>query len=61
MLGSAEEAQDAVQDAYLRFGATEPGAVEHVGARLPAPVLTADGALGPLESAGSRAPRPSCR
>ncbi|WP_328634056.1 RNA polymerase sigma-70 factor [Streptomyces sp. NBC_00356] len=34
MLGSAEEAEDTVQDAYLRFGATEPGAVEHVGAWL---------------------------
>ncbi|MFJ9040788.1 RNA polymerase sigma-70 factor [Streptomyces sp. NPDC102406] len=34
MLGSAEEAQDTVQDAYLRLSATEPGAVEHLGAWL---------------------------
>ncbi|MGW1074830.1 RNA polymerase sigma-70 factor [Streptomyces sp. NPDC002537] len=34
MLGSADEAQDIVQDAYLRFGATEPGSVEYVGAWL---------------------------
>ncbi|GAA2342906.1 RNA polymerase sigma factor SigJ [Streptomyces kunmingensis] len=31
MLGSAEEAQDTVQDAYLRLSATEPGAVGHLG------------------------------
>ncbi|MFE1955639.1 MULTISPECIES: RNA polymerase sigma-70 factor [Streptomyces] len=81
MLGSAEEAQDAVQDAYLRFRATEPGAVtrpgawlakvvtnlclnrltsarvqreRYVGPWLPEPVLTSDGALGPLDSAESR-------
>ncbi|MEU6394434.1 RNA polymerase sigma-70 factor [Streptomyces sp. NPDC046939] len=81
MLGSAEEAQDVVQDAYLRFAGTEPGSVEHLGgwlakvvtnlclnrltsarARreryagpwLPEPVLTSDGALGPLESAEQR-------
>ncbi|MET9496124.1 RNA polymerase sigma-70 factor [Streptomyces sp. NPDC006552] len=81
LLGSAEEAQDAVQDAYLRLSATEPGAVEHLGAWLakvvtnlclnrltsarvrreqyvgpwlPEPVLTSDGALGPLESAERR-------
>ncbi len=34
MLGSAEEAKDTVQDAYLRFAAAEPGTVEHVGAWL---------------------------
>jgi RNA polymerase sigma-70 factor (TIGR02957 family) len=81
MLGSAEEAQDAVQDAYLRLSATEAGSVEHLGAWLakvvtnlclnrltsarvrreqyvgpwlPEPVLTSDGALGPLESAERR-------
>ncbi|WP_343246214.1 RNA polymerase sigma-70 factor [Streptomyces sp. SID5785] len=81
MLGSAEEAQDTVQDAYLRFRATEPGSLTHpgawlakavtrlclnrltsarvrreryVGPWLPEPVLTADGALGPLDSAQSR-------
>ncbi|MFI6877741.1 RNA polymerase sigma-70 factor [Streptomyces sp. NPDC050400] len=81
MLGSAEEAQDTVQDAYLRFRATEPGSVEQSGAWLakvvtnlclnrltsarvqreryagpwlPEPVLTADGVLGPLESAEQR-------
>ncbi|MFI7343171.1 RNA polymerase sigma-70 factor [Streptomyces sp. NPDC050085] len=81
MLGSAEEAQDTVQDAYLRFRATEPGAIEHLGAWLakvvtnlclnrlasarvqreqyagpwlPEPVVTSDGALGPLEYAERR-------
>ncbi|MEV5613308.1 RNA polymerase sigma-70 factor [Streptomyces sp. NPDC052225] len=81
MLGSADEAQDTVQDAYLRFAGTEPGSVENVGAWLakvvtnlclnrltsarvqreryagpwlPEPVLTADGTLGPLESAEQR-------
>ncbi|NEB78567.1 RNA polymerase sigma factor SigJ [Streptomyces sp. SID14478] len=34
MLGSADEAQDIVQDAYLRFCATEPGSVAHPGAWL---------------------------
>ncbi|MDQ0796717.1 RNA polymerase sigma-70 factor [Streptomyces sp. B1I3] len=81
MLGSAEEAEDAVQDAYLRFSATDRAAVEapaawlakvvtnlclnrlasararrerYVGAWLPEPVVTSDGALGPLESAEQR-------
>ncbi|WP_394435593.1 RNA polymerase sigma-70 factor [Streptomyces sp. SGAir0957] len=31
MLGSAEEAQDVVQDAYLRFAGTEPGSIGHLG------------------------------
>ncbi|MFJ8821866.1 RNA polymerase sigma-70 factor [Streptomyces sp. NPDC102467] len=34
MLGSAEEAQDTVQDAYLRLSATEPGSIGHLGAWL---------------------------
>ncbi|HEY3506933.1 MAG TPA: sigma-70 family RNA polymerase sigma factor [Actinocatenispora sp.] len=78
MLGSASEAEDVVQDAYLRWHGTEPGGVRepggwlvrvvtnlclnrltaarttrerYVGPWLPEPVLTADGALGPLETA----------
>ncbi|MFE9254826.1 RNA polymerase sigma-70 factor [Streptomyces sp. NPDC006879] len=81
MLGSAQEAQDTVQDAYLRWHATDRESVEHpsawlakatthlclnrltsaraqreeyLGPWLPEPVLTADGALGPLESAEQR-------
>ncbi|MEV1024582.1 RNA polymerase sigma-70 factor [Streptomyces sp. NPDC050264] len=34
LLGSAEEAQDTVQDAYLRLSATEPGSIDHLGAWL---------------------------
>ncbi|GAA2812195.1 RNA polymerase sigma-70 factor [Kitasatospora aburaviensis] len=81
LLGSAEEAEDAVQDAFLRWNAADRTAVGHpgawlakvvtnlclnrltsarvrreayVGPWLPEPVLTADGALGPLESAEQR-------
>ncbi|MGW0367012.1 RNA polymerase sigma-70 factor [Streptomyces sp. NPDC002990] len=81
MLGSAAEAEDTVQDAYLRWSAADradieaPGAwlakvvtrlclnrltsararrEEYVGPWLPEPVLTADGTLGPLESAEQR-------
>jgi len=82
MLGSAADAEDVVQDAFLRWQGTDPGAVEapaawlvkvttnlclnrlgsarsrrerYVGARLPEPVLTSDGALGPMEMAEQRA------
>ncbi|MFJ4780140.1 RNA polymerase sigma-70 factor [Streptomyces sp. NPDC088762] len=81
MLGSAAEAEDTVQEAYLRWSAADrsdidhPGAwlakvvtrlclnsltsararrEEYVGPWLPEPVLTGDGALGPLESAEQR-------
>ncbi|MEU6277386.1 RNA polymerase sigma-70 factor [Streptomyces populi] len=81
MLGSAADAEDTVQDAYLRFsgadrtGIEQPGAwlakvvtnlclnrlasararrERYVGPWLPEPVATADGALGPLESAERR-------
>ncbi|WAZ20380.1 RNA polymerase sigma-70 factor [Streptomyces cinnabarinus] len=81
MLGSAQEAEDAVQDAYLRFSAADRTEIarpsawlakvvtnlclsrltsararreEYVGEWLPEPVLTSDGALGPLESAEQR-------
>ncbi|MGW6708117.1 RNA polymerase sigma factor SigJ [Streptomyces sp. NPDC054956] len=82
MLGSASEAEDAVQDAYLRWSsAAGREGIEHLGAWLakvvtrlcinrltsararreeypgpwlPEPVLTGDGALGPLESAEQR-------
>lgn len=85
MLGSASEAEDTVQDAYLRWSSAvdreppepieHPGAwlakvvtrlclnhltsararrEEYVGPWLPEPVLTAEGALGPLESAEQR-------
>ncbi|MDQ0747088.1 RNA polymerase sigma-70 factor (TIGR02957 family) [Streptomyces africanus] len=81
LLGSAEEAEDAVQDAYLRFSGADRSGIEHpaawlakvvtnlclnrltsararreryVGTWLPEPVVTADGTLGPLESAEQR-------
>jgi RNA polymerase sigma-70 factor (ECF subfamily) len=81
LLGSAEEAEDAVQDAYLRYSGADRAAIEHpaawlakvvtnlclnrltsarvrreryVGTWLPEPVVTADGTLGPLESAEQR-------
>ncbi|MFJ2905042.1 RNA polymerase sigma-70 factor [Streptomyces sp. NPDC087212] len=81
LLGSADEAEDAVQDAYLRFSGADRDAIEYpaawlakvvthlclnqltsararresyVGAWLPEPVVTSDGALGPLESAEQR-------
>ncbi|MFB4317801.1 RNA polymerase sigma factor SigJ [Actinomadura sp. 21ATH] len=79
MLGSAAEAEDVLQDAYLRWN--KAGRVEvpaawlttvvtnlclnrlslarvrresYAGPWLPEPVLTADGALGPLETAEQR-------
>ncbi|MFJ9339276.1 RNA polymerase sigma-70 factor [Streptomyces sp. NPDC101733] len=82
MLGSAAEAEDVVQEAYLRWSrAADRDRIEHLGAWLakvvtrlclnvldsarvrreeyvgpwlPEPVLTGDGALGPLESAEQR-------
>lgn len=81
MLGSAEEAEDTVQDAYLRWSGADREQIRHPGAWLakvvthlclnrltsarvtreeypgpwlPEPVVTADGALGPLESAERR-------
>ncbi|GAA3511635.1 RNA polymerase sigma factor SigJ [Actinocatenispora rupis] len=81
MLGSASEAEDVVQDAYLRWHGTEAGAVReaggwlvrvvtnlclnrltaaravrerYVGPWLPEPVLTTDGALGPVETVEQR-------
>ncbi|MFE7856971.1 RNA polymerase sigma-70 factor [Streptomyces sp. NPDC057403] len=81
MLGSAEEAEDTVQDTYLRFSGADRAGIEHpaawlakvvtnlcltrltsararreryVGPWLPEPVVTSDGALGPLESAEQR-------
>ncbi|MGW6844443.1 RNA polymerase sigma-70 factor [Streptomyces sp. NPDC054958] len=81
MLGSAAEAEDTVQDAYLRWASADREEIEHpgawlakvvtnlclntltsarvrreayVGPWLPEPVLTGDGALGPLESAEQR-------
>ncbi|MCI3277398.1 RNA polymerase sigma-70 factor [Streptomyces cylindrosporus] len=81
LLGSAEEAEDAVQDAYLRFSSADRAHIEHpaawlakvvtnlclsrltsararreryVGEWLPEPVVTSDGALGPMESAEQR-------
>ncbi|MGO1052775.1 RNA polymerase sigma factor SigJ [Crossiella sp. CA198] len=81
LLGSAAEAEDAVQDAAVRWHLADRAAIsvpaawlttvitnlcltrltaararrEHyVGSWLPEPVLTADGALGPLETAAQR-------
>lgn len=81
MLGSASEAEDVVQDAFLRWNGADPGTVQspsawlttvamnlcrsrlrsaraqreqYVGTWLPEPVLTADGALGPMETAEQR-------
>ncbi|MGW4898231.1 RNA polymerase sigma-70 factor [Kitasatospora sp. NPDC004240] len=81
LLGSAEEAEDAVQDAYLRWSGADRAAIgqpaawlakvvtnlclnrltsarvrreRYVGPWLPEPVFTADGTLGPLESAERR-------
>ncbi|MGW6689804.1 RNA polymerase sigma factor SigJ [Streptomyces sp. NPDC054961] len=82
MLGSASEAEDTVQEAYLRWSsAADRDSIEHLGAWLakvvthlclnqigsararreayagpwlPEPVLTGEGALGPLESAEQR-------
>ncbi|MFC9132911.1 RNA polymerase sigma-70 factor [Streptomyces sp. NPDC057099] len=81
LLGSAEEAEDAVQDAYLRYSGADRAEIErpaawlakvvtnlclnrltsararrerYVGTWLPEPVVTGDGALGPLESAEQR-------
>ncbi|MET9904384.1 RNA polymerase sigma-70 factor [Streptomyces sp. NPDC006446] len=81
MLGSAADAEDTVQDAYLRFSGADRAEVErpgawlakvvtnlclnrltsararrerYVGPWLPEPLVTADGALGPLESAEQR-------
>lgn len=81
LLGSAAEAEDAVQDTYLRWSEADHGAVRtpaawlakvvtnlclnrltsarvrrerYVGPWLPEPVLTEQGALGPLETAEQR-------
>ncbi|MFF4017004.1 RNA polymerase sigma-70 factor [Streptomyces sp. NPDC001843] len=81
MLGSAADAEDTVQDAYLRYRRADTADIEHpgawlakvvtnlcltrltsararresyVGTWLPEPVVTSDGALGPLESAERR-------
>jgi RNA polymerase sigma-70 factor (ECF subfamily) len=55
MLGSAEEAQDTVQDAYLRFRGTEPDSLTHPGAWL-AKVVT-NLCLNRLTSARARRER----
>ncbi|MDQ0603346.1 DNA-directed RNA polymerase specialized sigma24 family protein [Streptomyces canus] len=34
LLGSAEEAEDTVQDAFLRFSGADRGGIEHLGAWL---------------------------
>jgi RNA polymerase sigma-70 factor (TIGR02957 family) len=81
MLGSASDAEDVLQDAFVRYQRAAPRRlrapasyltavvvnlcldqlksararrVEYVGPWLPEPVLTADGALGPLETAEQR-------
>ncbi|HEY4459037.1 MAG TPA: RNA polymerase sigma-70 factor [Pseudonocardiaceae bacterium] len=81
MLGSAEEAEDVVQDAFLRWHDADHAIIDtpaawlttvvtnlclnrltsarvrrerYVGPWLPEPVLTADGALGPLETVEQR-------
>jgi RNA polymerase sigma-70 factor (ECF subfamily) len=81
LLGSADEAEDAVQDTWLRFSRARRADIEnlaawlakvvtnlclnrltsararresYVGTWLPEPVVTADGTLGPLESAEQR-------
>jgi RNA polymerase sigma-70 factor (TIGR02957 family) len=81
LLGSATEAEDAVQDAYLRLHQADRGSIGslpawltkavtnlclkrltsararrevYVGPWLPEPVFTADGTLGPLETAAQR-------
>jgi RNA polymerase sigma factor (sigma-70 family) len=79
MLGSASEAEDVLQDGFLRWQRARPGSVRapaswlttvvvnlcldrlkrarreaYVGPWLPEPVLTADGALGPLGAAEQR-------
>ncbi|WP_211301276.1 RNA polymerase sigma-70 factor [Murinocardiopsis flavida] len=81
LLGSAEEAEDVVQDAYLRWSAADHAAIiavpawlarvvtnlclnrltsararreRYAGPWLPEPVATADGALGPLDTAEQR-------
>ncbi|WP_037671010.1 RNA polymerase sigma-70 factor [Streptomyces griseus] len=81
MLGSADEAEDTVQDAYLRLSGAEREGIDnlaawlakvvtnlcltrltsararreqYVGPWLPEPLITSDGALGPLESAERR-------
>jgi RNA polymerase sigma-70 factor (TIGR02957 family) len=81
LLGSAAEAEDAVQDAYLRLHTADRAAIgslrawlskvvtnlclnrltsararreTYLGPWLPEPVITGDGALGPLETAEQR-------
>ncbi|MGH4030502.1 RNA polymerase sigma-70 factor [Actinomycetota bacterium Odt1-20B] len=52
MLGSAQEAEDAVQDAYLRFSGAERADIEHVGAWLAK--VTTNLCLNRLTSARAR-------
>jgi len=81
LLGSAEDAEDVVQDAYLRWQGVDRSSVRfasawlakvvtnlclnrlalarvqreaYPGPWLPEPVLTEDGALGPLEQTAQR-------